>query len=377
MSIVKQSRWLLAILITLLASQAFGHGMSEAEKQTIIDGGNLRYIWIGATHMLSGYDHLAFVFGIIFFLTKFKEIVKYITAFTVGHSITLIYATFNGIQINYFMVDAVVALSVCYIAFHNLEGFKKWLNVRAPNMMAMIFGLGLIHGLGLSTRLQQLPLSEDNLLMNIISFNVGIEIGQISALAVMLLLIAAFRKSHVFKSFSKASNTFLIIAGFYLFLMQMHGYEHTVNAEEFSASGEAQKVEMLETSQNADWKDVIAIIIPASSDKEYKLQLAKGATFEYSWQTDKGMLFFDFHGEPKGDTTEYFKSFNKDTNSQSNGSLTAIFEGTHGWYWKNNNPYPVNITLNLNGEYQRLDLKVDALKIKPEKILNKTIHDSL
>lgn len=351
--------------------------MSEAEKQTIIDGGNLRYIWIGATHMLSGYDHLAFVFGIIFFLTKFKEIVKYITAFTVGHSITLIYATFNGIQINYFMVDAVVALSVCYIAFHNLEGFKKWLNVRAPNMMAMIFGLGLIHGLGLSTRLQQLPLSEDNLLMNIISFNVGIEIGQISALAVMLLLIAAFRKSHVFKSFSKASNTFLIIAGFYLFLMQMHGYEHTVNAEEFSASGEAQKVEMLETSQNADWKDVIAIIIPASSDKEYKLQLAKGATFEYSWQTDKGMLFFDFHGEPKGDTTEYFKSFNKDTNSQSNGSLTAIFEGTHGWYWKNNNPYPVNITLNLNGEYQRLDLKVDALKIKPEKILNKTIHDSL
>lgn len=377
MSIVKQSRWLLAILITLLASQVFGHGMSEAEKQTIIEGGNLRYIWIGATHMLSGYDHLAFVFGIIFFLTKFKEIVKYITAFTVGHSITLIYATFNGIQINYFMVDAVVALSVCYIAFHNLEGFKKWLNVRAPNMMAMIFGLGLIHGLGLSTRLQQLPLSEDNLLMNIISFNVGIEIGQISALAVMLLLIAAFRKSHVFKSFSKASNTFLIIAGFYLFLMQMHGYEHTVNADEFSSGREAHKVGKLEANQKADWKDVIAITIPARSDKEYKLQLTKGATFEYSWQSDKGMLFFDFHGEPKGDTTGYFKSFDKDANSQSNGSLTTIFEGTHGWYWKNNNPYPVNITLNLNGEYQRLDLKVDTLQKKPAQNLKKTIHDSL
>lgn len=377
MSIVKQSRWLLAILITLLASQVFGHGMSDAEKQTIIEGGNLRYIWIGATHMLSGYDHLAFVFGIIFFLTKFKEIVKYITAFTVGHSITLIYATFNGIQINYFMVDAVVALSVCYIAFHNLEGFKKWLNVRAPNMMAMIFGLGLIHGLGLSTRLQQLPLSEDNLLMNIISFNVGIEIGQVSALAVMLLLIAAFRKSHVFKSFSKASNTFLIIAGFYLFLMQMHGYEHTVNAEEFSGSGEAQRVEMLEANQKADWKDVIAITIPARSDKEYKLQLTKGATFEYSWQSDKGMLFFDFHGEPEGDTTGYFKSFDKDTSSQSNGSLTAIFEGTHGWYWKNNNPYPVSITINLNGEYQRLDLKVDALQKKPAQTFKKTVHNSL
>ena len=377
LSVIKQSRWLLAILIALLASQVFGHGMSEAEKQTIIEGGNLRYILIGATHMLSGYDHLAFVFGIIFFLTKFKEIVKYITAFTVGHSITLIYATINAIQINYFLVDAVIALSVCYIAFHNLEGFKKWLNVRAPNMMVMIFGLGLIHGLGLSTRLQQLPLSEDSLLMNIISFNVGIEIGQISALAVMLFLIAAFRKSHVFKSFSKASNTFLVIAGSYLFLMQMHGYQHTVNAEEFTGGGEAQKVEKLEANEKTDWKDVITITIPAHGDKEYKLQLASGATLEYSWQSDKGNLFFDFHGEPKGDTTGYFKSFDKDTNSQSNGSLTTIFEGTHGWYWKNNNPYPVSITLNVNGEYQRLDSKVDDPQIKPAQTLKKTIHDSL
>ena len=89
-SVMKHSRWLLALAIVLLAGQALGHGMSEAEKQSIIDGGNLRYIWIGATHMLSGYDHLAFVFGIVFFLSTFKEIVKYITAFTVGHSITLI-----------------------------------------------------------------------------------------------------------------------------------------------------------------------------------------------------------------------------------------------------------------------------------------------
>lgn len=377
LSVINQSRWLLAIVITLLATQVFGHGMSEAEKQSIIEGGNLRYIWIGATHMLSGYDHLAFVFGIIFFLTKFKEIVKYITAFTVGHSITLIYATFNAIQINYFLVDAVIALSVCYIAFHNLEGFKKWLNVRAPNMMAMIFGLGLIHGLGLSTRLQQLPLSEDDLLMNIISFNVGIEIGQISALAVMLFLIAAFRKSHIFKSFSKASNTLLVIAGAYLFLVQMHGYEHTANAEELTSAAEPQKVEKLEANQKTDWKDVITITIPSRGDKEYKLQLAKGATLDYSWQSDKGKLFFDFHGEPKGDTTGYFKTFDKDTKNQSSGSLTTIFEGTHGWYWKNNNPHPVTITLNINGEYQRLDLKVDEPQIESEQIPNKTIHDSL
>ena len=377
LTVVKQLRWLLAIVALLFVGQVFGHGMSEAEKQTIIEGGNLRYIWIGATHMLSGYDHLAFVFGIIFFLTQFKDIVKYITAFTVGHSITLIFATFNAIQINYFLVDAVIALSVCYIAFHNLDGFKKWLNVKAPNMMAMIFSLGLIHGLGLSTRLQQLPLSEDSLLMNIISFNIGIEIGQISALAVMLILIATFKKSHVFKSFSKAANTFLIIAGSFLFLMQMHSYEHAANAEELTGSTEPKVVVKLQVTQETDWKDVIFITIPARADKEYKFLLAKGATLEYAWESDKGELFFDFHGEPKADKSGYFKSFNKDTKARSNGSLTATFEGTHGWYWKNNNIYPVSIVLNVKGDYQRLDSTIDSQKNKAKQIPDKPVHDSL
>lgn len=238
LSVLKKSRWLLAITSLLLVSQAFAHGMSEAEKQAIIDGGNLSYLWIGATHMLSGYDHLMFVFGIIFFLTRFKDIVKYITAFTVGHSVTLIYATFNGIQVNYFLIDAVIALSVCYIAFANLDGFRKYLNVEPPNLLAMIIGLGLIHGLGLSTRLQLLPLNEDQLLMNIISFNVGIELGQIAALTVMLLLLAGWRKAHSFIAFSKFSNYGLIFAGFYLFLMQMHGYEHTTNPDEYGFSSD-------------------------------------------------------------------------------------------------------------------------------------------
>ncbi|MBG7610603.1 MAG: HupE/UreJ family protein [Anaerolineae bacterium] len=377
-SLMEKSRWLLAIVTLLFVGQVFGHGMSEAEKQTIIEGGNLRYIWIGATHMLSGYDHLAFVFGIIFFLTRFKEIVKYITAFTLGHSITLIFATFNAIQVNYFLVDAVIALSVCYIAFHNLEGFKKWLNVKAPNMLLMIFSLGLIHGLGLSTRLQQLPLSEDHLLMNIISFNVGIELGQISALAVMLFLIAAFRKSHVFKSFSKAANTFLIIAGAYLFLMQMHGYEHVANAGELVSNEvpiqTAQKIEM---AQQSAWKDSINIIIPARGDKEYKFYLGKGATLEYTWSTNDAKLFFDFHGEPEGDTTGYFKSFNKSTENQSSGTLTTSFAGTHGWYWKNNSPIPVTITLKVKGEYQRLDLKKVTDQIKPTQKPSSTTHETI
>ena len=352
----KDSRRLLVLLIMLVTSQVFGHGMSEAEKQIIIEGGNLGYIWIGATHMLSGYDHLAFIFGIIFFLTKFKDIVKYITAFTLGHSITLIYATFNAIQVNYFLIDAVIGLSVCYIAFVNLKGFEKYLNIKAPNMLAMIFGFGLIHGLGLSTRLQDLPLSEDSLLMNIISFNIGIELGQVSALAVMLLLITAFRKRKSFKGFTLAANSFLIIIGGYLFLMQMHGYKHIANAEEFSNNAKSvQVIQETEATAYADWKDVITLTIPARGNKEYKLFLTKGSKLEYLWETNGIEIFYDFHGEPRGDKTGYFKSFKKSTESKSSGELIASFDGTHGWYWRNNSRSDVDIILRVNGDYQLLD----------------------
>lgn len=338
------------LFTTVFATYAFGHGMSEAEKQIIIEGGNLKYIWIGATHMLSGFDHLAFVFGIIFFLRKFKDIVKYITAFTIGHSITLIIATFNAIAVNYYLIDAVIALSVCYIAFHNLDGFKKYLNVKAPNMLVMIFVLGLIHGLGLSTRLQELPLSSDNLLLNIISFNIGIEFGQIIALVVMLFVISFFRKRDIFFSFTKIVNSFLILLGGYLFLVQMHDYEHSINIQE-----PVSKTESIITSSTT-WKDTITITIPANGEKEYKLQVLKDATFLYSWKTNKGVLFYDFHGEPKGDTSGYFKTFKKEIKNESSGSLTTIFEGTHGWYWKNYNPYAINVLLKVKGDYQRLDL---------------------
>ena len=238
LSVMKPSRWLLALAAMLIIGQALGHGMSEAEKLSIIEGGNLRYMWLGATHMLSGYDHLLFVFGIIFFLTSFKEIVKYITAFTVGHSVTLIYATFNGIQINYFLIDAVIGLSVSYIAFTNLDGFKRVLGIKAPSLLVMITALGLIHGLGLSTRLQQLPLNQDELLLNIISFNIGIEAGQVFALAIMLLFLSGWRKASSFKPFSLFSNYALIFAGGLLFLTQMHGYSHTSNPDEFGFSAD-------------------------------------------------------------------------------------------------------------------------------------------
>lgn len=374
-------------LLTLLSNFAYAHGMSEAEKLSIIEGGNLRYMWLGATHMLTGYDHLAFVFGIIFFLTTFRDIAKYVTAFTLGHSVTLIYATFNAIQLNYFVIDAVIALSVCYIAFSNIDGFRKYLNVNPPNMMLMIIGLGLIHGFGLSTRLQELPLSEDSLLLNIISFNVGIELGQISALVLMLLLIATWRKSHFFQTFSVITNYGLIIMGALLFLMQMHGYEHTINPEELTASTTpTQSTENRKTVANAGeaqdlqqtpWKDSVTVIIPARGDKEYKLHLAKGATFEYAWQTDGEGLFFDFHGEPTGDTTGFFQSFNKSTERKSSGTLTASFDGTHGWYWKNSTPSPVTIILKVKGDYQRLDSKMMPQDTKPIEKASRRTHDTI
>ncbi len=353
------------ILLSLLSQETFAHGMSEADKLAIIEGGNWRYMWIGATHMLSGYDHLAFVFGIVFFLKGFKDIVKYVTAFTLGHSVTLIFATFNAIQLNYFAIDAIIALSVCYIAFSNLDGFRKYLNINPPNMLIMIVGLGLIHGFGLSTRLQELSLGPDGLtLANIISFNVGIEIGQISALVLMLVIIAAWRKRHSFQAFSLIVNYGLILMGGFLFLMQMHGYTHTTNPNEFIAdkksikkNSDSKEITVTKKSDVINWTDTINITIPASGEKEYKLYLKKGSTFRYTWKTSGTPLFFDFHGEPEGDKTGYFKSFKKTTASHSSGSLTAIFNGTHGWYWKNKTKSPVVITLKVKGAYRRVDVK--------------------
>ncbi|MEW6676289.1 MAG: HupE/UreJ family protein [Pseudomonadota bacterium] len=247
----KPSRWLTALAIVVITSQAFGHGMSEAEKQSILDGGNWSYLWLGATHMLSGYDHLLFVFGIVFFLSSFKDIVKYITAFTIGHSVTLIWATFNGVQVNYFLIDAIIGLSVSYIAFANLDGFRRALDIKPPSLLVMITSLGLIHGLGLSTRLQQLPLNKDDLLMNIISFNVGVEAGQVLALAIMLMFLAAWRKQASFKPFSLAANYTLVGAGMFFFLTQMHGYSHTTNPDEFGFSADNHIHEHIKMEQDA------------------------------------------------------------------------------------------------------------------------------
>ena len=217
----------------LCTEQVFAHGMSDADKAKILEAGYREYIELGASHMITGYDHLLFLFGVIFFLTKFKDIVKFITAFTIGHSITLVFATLYGISANYFLIDAIIALTVCYKGFDNLDGFKKYLQVKAPNLLWMVFGFGLIHGFGLSTRLQQLPLPKEGLIQHILAFNIGVEAGQIIALSLMLLILSRWRKSASFQKFSLASNVGLIILGGLLLLMQLHGYSHTSHPDEY------------------------------------------------------------------------------------------------------------------------------------------------
>ena len=218
-----------AALAALIApSLALAHGISEADKQAMLAGGYLQYAVLGAKHMLTGYDHLLFLFGVVFFLTKFRDVAKFVTAFTLGHCITLIFATFLGITWNYWLVDAVIALTVIYKGFDNNGGFQRHFDAKSPNLVAAVFVFGLIHGFGLSTRLQQLPLGEDKMAMlgRILSFNVGVEVGQIAALSAMLVVLAAWRRRPSFPKLAVAANTALMFAGGLLLLMQLHGYAH-------------------------------------------------------------------------------------------------------------------------------------------------------
>jgi len=143
------------LLFMLMPLVAFAHGISEADRQRMLDGGYLQYVGLGASHMLTGYDHLLFLLGVVFFLSTFKDIVKFVTAFTVGHCITLVFATYFHITWNFWLVDAIIAVSVIYKGFDNNGGFQKHFDMPSPNLLGMVFAFGLLHGFGLSTRLQQ------------------------------------------------------------------------------------------------------------------------------------------------------------------------------------------------------------------------------
>ena len=207
-----------------LRPEAHAHGISESSRAAMAEGGLLDYVWLGAEHMVTGYDHLLFLFGVIFFLKGFRDIVRFITAFTLGHCITLLGATLMGITANAWLIDAVIALSVIYKGFENLDGFKNVLKVKVPDLLVMVFVFGLIHGFGLSTRLQELPLGDEGIVTRILAFNVGVELGQIAALSVMLAFFALWRSSKSFARFDRAANGLLCLAGGGLFVYQIAGY---------------------------------------------------------------------------------------------------------------------------------------------------------
>lgn len=202
----------------------FGHGVSESDQEILRNGNLLSYILVGAKHMLTGYDHLLFLTGVIFYLNNFKDIVKFISVFTIGHSITLISATYLGIKADEHLIDAVIAISVLYKGFENLGGFKSWFNVRSPNLLMMVFIFGLIHGFGLSTRLQSFDLGVGQFLAKIVCFNVGVELGQVLALIPIVFVISKWKSFSSYHSFYRIVNWFLVLAGIGLFIFQMNGY---------------------------------------------------------------------------------------------------------------------------------------------------------
>lgn len=214
------------ILISAIATSVFAHGVDESTKAFLVGNDGVAFVpflYIGAKHMITGYDHLLFLVGVIFFLYRPKEVLIYVTFFTIGHSTTLLFGVLGNIAINPYLIDAIIALSIVYKGFDNLGGFKQVFGFQ-PNTKGAVLLFGLFHGFGLATKLQEFEFNREGLLTNIIGFNVGVEIGQFIALTFVLILITLWRKHSSFIRFSTLTNTLLMAAGFILIGYQLTGY---------------------------------------------------------------------------------------------------------------------------------------------------------
>lgn len=211
-----------ALAGALTPAAAWAHAPSELAKQRMLEGNLVDVAWLGADHMLTGYDHLLFLLGVLFFVTRWRQVVGFITAFTLGHTLVLLTATPMGIRANPHLIDAVIALTVIYKAFENLDGFRRYLGFATPPLLPMIFLFGLIHGFGLSTRLQEMALTSDpRFFAKIIAFNVGVELGQIAALGAMGVVLLLWRHTPGWQRFARIVNTALVVCGAALFAGQI------------------------------------------------------------------------------------------------------------------------------------------------------------
>ncbi|MGJ1361175.1 HupE/UreJ family protein [Sphingobacterium spiritivorum] len=214
------------VLLIMVSGAVYAHGVDE-DTQTFLSGNSgvafVPFLYIGAKHMLTGYDHLLFLVGVIFFLYRPKEVLLYVSFFTIGHSITLLFGVLADMAINAYLIDAIIALSIVYKGFDNLGGFQRFLGYQ-PNTKAAVLIFGLFHGFGLASKLQELSFDRTGLLTNLLGFNIGVEIGQFIALALVLFIITNWRRSASFLKFSTVTNMLLMAAGFLLFGYQLVGY---------------------------------------------------------------------------------------------------------------------------------------------------------
>ncbi|MFS4454924.1 HupE/UreJ family protein [Maribacter sp. 2304DJ31-5] len=217
---------LILLLCCMVSVTAFAHGVDGETQSFLMANKGVAFgpfLYIGAEHMITGYDHLLFLVGVIFFLYRTKEIITYVSYFTIGHSTTLLLGVMADIQMNAYIIDAIIALSIVYKGFDNLGGFKQFFG-KQPNTKAAVLIFGLFHGFGLATKLQEFKFDKEGLFTNLLGFNLGVEIGQFLALGLVLLIIGVWRRYDSYLKFSKITNTLLMAAGFLLLGFQLTGY---------------------------------------------------------------------------------------------------------------------------------------------------------
>ena len=216
----------IALIAIMWVPEASAHGVSGKDAvflQSIRGAAIGPLMYLGAKHMVTGYDHLAFLVGVVFFLYRMKDVVQYVSLFTIGHSVTLLVGVLGGIRANAYIIDAVIGLSVVYKAFDNIDGFTYFFGFQ-PNPRAAVLLFGLFHGFGLATKLQDFALSANGLVTNIVSFNVGVEIGQVIALTWVLAVLTYWRTRPGFLRHAVAINGVLMACGFLLIGYQLSGY---------------------------------------------------------------------------------------------------------------------------------------------------------
>jgi hypothetical protein len=215
-----------AIVLMSMSFDILAHGVDDKTRMFLeqnTGGQFIPFIYIGAKHMFTGYDHILFLVGVIFFLYRSRDVLLYISMFTIGHSITLLWGVLGDIQVNPYLIDAIIGFSVVYKGFDNLGGFKRLLGKQPSTKLAVLI-FGLFHGFGLATKLQEFELASDGLITNMIAFNIGVELGQFMALAFIVIAINFWRKLPSFQRFATTTNTMLMSAGLMLIGLQLTGY---------------------------------------------------------------------------------------------------------------------------------------------------------